>query len=146
MRLFHCLILFFHLAIITSACAQNISFKDHLWKERLLIVFAPSQNHAFLNEQIELLKDKKEGLLDRKMFNYIITPDSVYPYKMMNSHSTSDHMCYDKFNVSKNSFCTILIGLDGGEKHRQYTPISTDVLFGMVDKMHMRRSEIRKIK
>ena len=90
-------------------------------------------------------EDKEEGLLERKMFIYIITPDSVYPYKMMNSLSTNDHMWYDKFNVSKNSFCAILIGLDGGEKHRQYTPISTDVLFGMIDKMPMRRSELRRI-
>lgn len=49
-----------------------------------------------------------------------------------------------KYNVNPAELTVILIGRDGGEKYRTYTPLSAQTLFEIIDSMPMRQSEIRK--
>ena len=41
------------------------------------------------------------------------------------------------------TFAAILVGKDGGEKHRSVEPISPQTLFDLIDAMPMRQREIR---
>jgi len=46
------------------------------------------------------------------------------------------------YNIEKDQFAVILIGKDGGEKHRSFESLNLDSIFFLVDRMPMRKDEI----
>jgi len=48
------------------------------------------------------------------------------------------------FRVEGGSFAAVLVGRDGGEKHRSSEPIVPEKLFEIIDAMPMRRREMRE--
>ena len=49
---------------------------------------------------------------------------------------------YDHFKVLPDTYATVLIGKDGGEKERFGEPVQPVMLFGLIDRMPMRRREL----
>jgi hypothetical protein len=48
-----------------------------------------------------------------------------------------------RYHIKSGQFTLLLIGRDGTEKYRTYAPITTQKLFGIIDEMPMRKSEIQ---
>ncbi len=48
-----------------------------------------------------------------------------------------------RFHIKSGQFTILLIGRDGGEKYRTHEPVTTKRLFGIIDAMPMRQSEIQ---
>jgi hypothetical protein len=48
-----------------------------------------------------------------------------------------------RFDIKSGEFTVLLIGRDGGEKYRTHAPVTTKRLFGIIDAMPMRQSEIQ---
>ena len=48
-----------------------------------------------------------------------------------------------RFGVEDGTFAAVLVGKDGGEKHRSAGPIAHRKLFDLIDAMPMRQREIR---
>ena len=53
-------------------------------------------------------------------------------------------MLWKQYKILPSDFTVLLIGKDGFEKHRTFQILKTDELFGMVDAMPMRQSEMLK--
>jgi Domain of unknown function (DUF4174) len=49
-----------------------------------------------------------------------------------------------RYHIKSSEFTILLIGRDGGEKYRTHAPITTKRLFGIIDAMPMRQSEIQR--
>lgn len=65
----------------------------------------------------------------------------VKSYKFSPANSAQ----FKKWDIKESSpFTFILIGRDGGEKYRSEKYVSHEELFGKIDAMPMRRSEIKK--
>jgi Domain of unknown function (DUF4174) len=49
----------------------------------------------------------------------------------------------ERYHIKSGQFTLLLIGRDGTEKYRTHAPITTQKLFGIIDEMPMRKSEIQ---
>lgn len=94
---------------------------------RRLVIFG--KDRALIESQLQMLSSDSPGIAERDV--RIETPDLT---------ST----LVKKYNPTKDQFTVILIGRDGGEKYRTHTPVSSQILFDIIDSMPMRQSEIRK--
>lgn len=137
-------ILLFALVSILSTTipmsAQDLS--QHEWKDRLLLVLTTENSKDLYKEQMDLFKDNIAGLEERKLEVYSVMPDKykkgIQAEKWMESTRLND-----RYREDEKEFEVILIGLDGRVKLRQSEILSIEKLFSTIDKMPMRRNELR---
>lgn len=89
----------------------------HRWKDRVLIVETPSQDHPDFEEQ---------------QTRFDANADAMSEQDLVVKTRTGT----DKFEVT-------LIGKDGGRKWRQSQPLDMETLFALIDSMPMRQAEMR---
>ncbi len=136
----YCIALLLFLPFMSQA--QDLS--KHHWKNRLVVVVADSASDELLNEQLEILSPEAEGLEDRKVLVYQVTPDATLIGDERVGEGEESKTLHHRFSPSGKNFQVLLIGLDGGVKYRQSKPISIEKLYGLIDRMPMRKLEIRQ--
>jgi hypothetical protein len=105
------------------------------WQHRLLLIGAPTANEVNFQAQKKVLADADKGLADRD-FQVLEVP--------YNQLSPADRQCWaQQLGQPLNGFVVVLVGKDGGVKRTSVKPLTADDLFGTVDKMPMRRQEMR---
>ena len=120
--------------------AQDLS--GHLWKDRVIVVYTADKSSELYKQQLNELKSDREGIDDRKLLLYSITPTHVKKgweneeWKVRNG--SLDHIIEPKGN-----FEVMLLGLDGRVKLRQDQLLKLHKLYGTIDSMPMRRSELK---
>lgn len=131
------------LMIILTArmTAQDLSI--HRWEHRLLLIIATGADDAGYQKQIAMLKDNETGLNDRKLIVYQIVPQAYQKGVMGINRWTTSKKLYNDYSNKKDQFELILIGLDGEIKLRQASILSIEKLFGTIDNMPMRSSELK---
>jgi Domain of unknown function (DUF4174) len=116
--------------------------KQYQWKNRLLLVFAPSPKDAQYQEQLELLSNDDE-LLERDLVMFhIFAMGSGFAGETRLSKEDVVQL-QEKFKVETRAFTIVLIGKDGTEKQRWNEPVKSKSLFALVDDMPMRQQEMR---
>lgn len=98
------------------------------WKNRPVLVFAPSPDDPVFIEQSALLDAAQEGLLERDIVVLSDTDPQL------------DGAQRRRLGVQ--GFEVVLIGKDGGVKLRVQEPIAAEALFSVIDAMPMRRREM----
>ena len=134
----------FLIIVFTLTFMQSFSqdFKDHQWKNRVLIVSTNNEKGIEFQKQINLLENLDQELKERKLIVYQIS-DNKYKlnftesYKLLNSSSK-------KYVSTKDGLQILLIGLDGGIKLKQNSILTAEKLFAIIDGMPMRKHELRK--
>lgn len=120
------------------------SLDDLQWKRRPLVVFAPDADDPRLVRQLAAVKADREGFDERDMALVVI---------LGTGPSTADGRAIDEAavrglrerqGVSPRAFAVHLVGKDGGTKRRVETPVEMVELFGLIDRMPMRQSEMRR--
>ena len=98
--------------------------------KRQLLLFANNENNVQLQQQLKYLRRDADGLKDRDV------EVKVY-YKEKKP---------DPFNGRKikAAFTAVLVGKDGGDKVTSTEPITLQKLYGTIDAMPMRRSEMKR--
>lgn len=96
---------------------------------RQLLIFGSERCKDMVAEQTRLLDSIKDGLHERDVRVLQVTAASE-----LNK----------KYKVKPGSFVVILVGKDGGEKHRTSSIIQVEELFSLIDAMPMRRNEMKK--
>ncbi len=109
------------------------------WQHRLLLVFASDSSDASLLAQNLALASVAEGMQERDLLLL-----SIHPGGSENFTASTCARLYRRFGVAEGDFSVMLIGKDGGEKYRANQPILPELLFGLIDAMPMRQSEMRK--
>jgi hypothetical protein len=123
-----------------SIYAQDLS--DHLWNDRLLVVYTVNDASELYKQQIDELQKDKMGLDDRKLVLYSITPSHVkkgWDYGEWEVRNKP----LDDFLSEDGNFEVVLIGLDGKVKLRQDQLLKRERLFKTIDSMPMRQHELR---
>lgn len=106
------------------------------WKKRVLLIAAPNAEQADFKTQKALLAPQQDALAERDFLVLEVLYDQL---------SAADRAFLgQKIGIQPPQFAAVLIGKDGGVKEKSNRPISPDDLFGTVDKMPMRRAEMRK--
>jgi hypothetical protein len=103
-----------------------------LWKERPLVVVADTSADPRFQKQITALEVRKHALLDYDIKLVALTGDS----------SVLRH----KLRLPATGFAVALVGKDGGVKETWRDPVDPDRIFALIDRMPMRRDEVRRRK
>ncbi len=117
--------------VFLSERSHALDLSDFLWKNRLLLVFAPHEEHEKLKETFEILELNYEGLEDRQMV----------VIRSLASRNGQDPL-RRHFNVNPEEFRIVLIGKDGGPKDQTDHVVDICAIFGLIDAMPMRQQEM----
>ncbi|MEP3639176.1 MAG: DUF4174 domain-containing protein [Paracoccaceae bacterium] len=104
--------------------------KQFIWEKRPIIVFADSPNDPNFNQQMELLRDRVEELAERDV---IVLTDT-----------DPDGQSQLRQKLRPRGFALVLVGKDGAVKLRKPFPWDVRELSRSIDKMPMRKREIRE--
>ncbi len=110
-----------------------------LWRERVVLVFAPTSDHADLIRQKDAFNAAavKDGLKERDIrVITLIDRDGVW-IDEANVPRLFPVPFYKHFKVDDGAFSVILVGKDGGEKMRSAVVVTPELLFSLIDAMPM---------
>ena len=140
-------ILFFSLIpiIFSFSLVKGQDLSDHEWKNRIVLILADQPENEKLGRQLKLFKNEKNGMEERKLIVYSITPEQYKTGWKKGKWKKSEKL-YSQYKKEDAPFEVILLGLDGRVKLRQTEILSTNKLFSVIDAMPMRRNELRNKK
>lgn len=118
---------------------------DHLWKDRLLLLFAPSEKNDALQRQLDLLTAVQPEVTDRDLKIYQIYPDSAQNPDGGRLPKTFSDKLYYRYDITAgDGLVLLLIGKDGTEKMREKQVVPPEQIFRLIDSMPMRQREMRE--
>ena len=119
-----------------SLVPLNQTLRESRGKKRVLLIIAPNAGQADFKTQKTLLAAHPQGLADRDLLVLEVLYDQL---------SAADRQALrQRVGLELPGFCVALIGKDGGVKEKSQRPITPASLFDTVDKMPMRREEMRR--
>ena len=136
------LLIFLILFNSNAMIGQDLS--KHTWENRLLLVVVKNTDDLEFQEQIGVLKNNQKGLKERKLIVYQITPEAYKEGLFDGNVWSKSKVLFEQYGSKNKSLEIILIGLDGGIKLRQTEVLDIETLFSTIDKMPMRRSEMKR--
>lgn len=137
--------LLFLLIMCFSGFPPEEILAKHRWKDRVILVFSPSEQNPLYQDQLTLFSQQTEGLADRDLVLYEIFSNSGKYENSSSLSKTEVNSLRKRFSISREEVVVILLGKDGGEKARKVDEIfGTQELFSLIDGMPMRRQEIRR--
>ena len=104
--------------------------KQFIWEKRPIIVFADSPNDPSFNQQMELLHNQADELAERDV---IVLTDT-----------DPDGQSQLRRTLRPRGFALVLVGKDGAVKLRKPFPWDVRELSRSIDKMPLRKREIRE--
>jgi len=138
-KILHLFIIIFLFQI--SVMAQSL--EKHLWQDRIILLFAHDFQSSDLQKQLNLFEKELDGLKERKLVVYQITPSGIKKDGNNLFENNLKLQLTKTYQSKNNTFTFILIGLDGGKKMRSTKVVSSKDLFGKIDQMPMRKWEIK---
>lgn len=139
------LVLFLVIATTLKSYSQDVG--QHLWKQRVLLIKITTEDSAQLDTQLSEFKQEQKALARRKFVLYTLRDKNYikidYTQKTDRSSGKISSAFKNDFLDPKAPFEVILIGLDGGVKHKQNELLAKQELYNLVDRMPMRRSELK---
>ena len=127
-----------------SAKMSSFSLSTQKWKNRVLLVFAPSSRSEAYQQQMQLFAQHKPGFSDRDLVLVRVLTEGTSSAVGQPIDEASATRLRDRFGVGKGDFRVILVGKDGGTKRRDSNPVQASAIFNEIDAMPMRRQEMRK--
>ena len=103
-------------------------------KNRVLLIFAPSKNDSRWQKQNALLQHSAAAFQDRDL----VRLDDL---EVDGTHGVA---LRTRYGVKPGQFRVLLIGKDGHVASGDSTPISLESLTAQIDRMPMRREEMRR--
>ena len=123
---------------------SSFNLSSQKWKNRVLIVFAPSVDNHTYQQQMQLLQEHNSGFADRDLvLVQVLATDESYANRQSIDESSAAKL-RDRFGVDKENFRVILVGKDGGVKRSDATPVQATAIFKEIDAMPMRQQEMQK--
>lgn len=114
---------------LTTYPAAEVDLKDFLWTARPVVVFAETAADPAFTLQMRLLADRPEELTERDVV-VIVDTDPENPSAL-------------RLKLRPRGFMLVLMGKDGTVKLRKPFPWDVRELTRSIDKMPLRREEIR---
>ena len=145
-RLILALIPLLLLAAPAGAAQSDANLEQHHWKNRLLLLFAPLENHATYQELLQSLDAAEGELADRDMVVFHLFEDKTGYVFGDAIRPESVTTLRERYNPDQGRLTLVLIGKDGGEKARQVGSYDLEALFRRIDEMPMRKREMRQDK
>ena len=136
--------LLFGVSYTTGGAGMDFDLDAYQWKNRIILVFAPSSDADAYKRQIQELEGQKDGILDRDLviLELFENGESRWGHTPL-SESVAPRM-RRQFDIGRDEFVLILIGKDGKVKLRSNHSVAIWKLFGLIYAMPMRQEEMRR--
>ena len=139
-------------SLVSTIMPQSPSLSLLKDKNRVLLVFAPTDSFPAYQQQVSQLQRHQQELQQRDLvlipvLTHVGPQTSANTLRDLHAPVASDSEQIElrqRFHVPINAFTVILIGKDGGEKLRCKEPIQSNELFATIDAMPMRRDEMKQ--
>lgn len=122
---------------------KKIDLVEYRWKNRLVLIFAPSIEDSFYLKQKSEFKGKLAELEERDIITIELLEASISTIAEIPLNNGQQSFLRKKFEVI-DDFVFILIGKDGTVKLRANELVSSEDLFSLIDSMPMRKEEMRR--
>jgi hypothetical protein len=133
-------------AISSANCYsdQHDILEQYQWKNRIILVFAQSISDSLYQTCKEQIKDLEDEIIDRDLviIHLLAKDDSTADDSLLSNQQSSQ--LRESYRIKADKFTVVLIGKDGGEKLRQVGRIDFKEIFGRIDAMPMRQSEMQE--
>lgn len=130
-------------AALGSASAAAAELSDYLWKQRPLLLFAPTNSDPRLVETLSRIDASRCAFLDREMVVGILTSEGSSTLDGQAISADESQRLFDQYAIAENTFSALLIGKDGGQKLRVNDVPDLQEIYAVVDGMPMRSREMR---
>ena len=131
------------LASVHAVAAQSpFAFEQYLWKSRVLVVSAPTQDDIDLVELQTELASMREEFADRDMVlvTLLDTGTSAAGGRELTTAETTNARA--SLGIQSGHFALRLIGKDGSVKLSTESIVSMTEIFALIDTMPMRQREM----
>ncbi len=138
------------LAAFLMAALMNPAYSDALegliGKKRPLLLFSKSRSLASLDEQIDLLRDRRPEISERDMIVFVTegTQDTIPAIGYATLPRGAARDLKRRFEPNPSGMTMVLVGKDGDEKARWNRVVNPQEIFDLIDSMPMRQSEMRE--
>ena len=123
---------------------SSFNLSSQKWKNRVLLVFAPSVDNPIYQQQMQLLQKHNSGFADRDLvLVQVLATNESYANRQLIDESSAAKL-RDSFGVDKENFRVILVGKYGGVKRSDATPVQATAIFEEIDAMPMRQQEMQE--
>ena len=127
-----------------STEGERLNLEELRWEKRVILLFADSSENENYLKQFDTLTQNTSELEERDIAIVSVFQDDLSTIDGRLIHTDSAKEINRMYNPQKKSFLSLLIGKDGGVKHRSTETISHTILFDIIDQMPMRRREMRE--
>ena len=110
--------------------------------KRLLLIFAPSEDHPDCRFLADELRRQPDRVHDRDVLVFSILEKGQSRLGDVRLDKAAGELLRKRFPVKQGAFTVVLIGKDGGEKLRREEGVTIGEIFGLIDTMPMRRREM----
>ncbi|WP_169315238.1 DUF4174 domain-containing protein [Bernardetia litoralis] len=148
--LYSILILFFLLLSCKFMDKKTDVLAQYQWKNRIVVIFSENKENDIFKKQIQLFLENKEELKERDLVIFqVFKNEGRNPNQKIISNSDIE-LLQKRFDFhfdteNKNNFAVFLVGKDGGTKLKtENKTLNIENLFGVIDAMPMRQSEIKR--
>jgi len=125
------------------AHAGDDPLERYTWKNRLLLVFAPSSDDPRLRAQQDILASVAPGLRERDLVVLQMSPGSEIIIDNRSAPGVDSDRVYRDFDIEKQAFAALLVGKDGTLKLNSNSPLDSRKIFDLIDSMPMRQWEMQ---
>ena len=116
--------------------------EKHKWDKRVIVVNARSESSVGYKRQEQLFNKGKLGMKERDLVIYKLYPDHwIGPEGSLSQEEAL--AIREVYQIPMDTFTVVLIGKDGSIKMKTDDLVSTRDIFALIDKMPMRRREMR---
>jgi hypothetical protein len=138
------LIVFMCAGTALAQSAAKIDLTQYLWKNRLILIFSPSEADSTYQD----VKNQSEKLTDELVDRDLVLFHLFERGKSYIGDSPLDDGVADslrqRYKIKPGELTLILIGKDGGEKLRQQRSFDFQIIFDRIDAMPMRQLEMKQ--
>ena len=114
------------------------------WKNRLLLVFAPSREEPMFRTLHDSLGARRADVADRDLVVLEVLESGPSTEDGVRLDPATAKLLRERFRVPGEDFSVILVGKDGGVKLDRRDQTSLEVIFALIDSMPMRQLEMRR--
>jgi hypothetical protein len=123
---------------------DQVDFRSYQWKNRLLILFAPSEDAPIYQSFVEQLQRRTREIRDRDLLTFHVFESGKSRSGSLLLNIEQVHSLRKRFLIERGQFKWILIGKDGEVKSRGELPADLSDIFSIIDAMPMRQRDMRE--
>jgi Domain of unknown function (DUF4174) len=131
-------------SVASGKGADPVDLDSYQGKNRLLILFAPSEDASMYQPFKEQLQIRTQEIRDRDLVTFHVFESGEGRLNDRPLHKEQVLSLRKRFSIKSGQCTVILIGKDGEVKFREPLPVDLSDIFAIIDAMPMRQREMRE--